>query len=180
MTIKFIRANIMNVFENIKECVSYFEPIRKIKQFWWQFKRSSKWFVRMWNNPDYDFDYFIEMIVLKMKDMRYQLDVIDADFVDLRHQPKGVCCSDSEDTIDNLQSLDKAIEIGERIMKNDYNKYTPRLNKWFDKYGFNIDIMPDDLRKELLKIYKEADENEKNDRDEFFNIIRDNHIYWWS
>lgn len=181
------RISMMKFFENIKEWFSDFDakeiyrkPIRKINEFYHKFKRSSKWFVRMWNNPDWDFDYLIIMIVLKLKDMRHQLDVVDADFVDLRHQPKDIMDSDSEDTMDVLKGLDQAIEIGERIIENDYIKSTPRLKKWFDEHSIFDESMPDDLHEEFKKICNEADENEANDRMEFFNLIRDNHKYWWS
>lgn len=181
------RITMMKFFENIKEWFSDFDtkeiyrkPIRKINEFYHKFKRSSKWFARMWNNPDWDFDYLIIMIVLKLKDMRHQLDVVDADFVDLRHQPKDILDSDSEDTTDVLKGLDQAIEIGERIIKNDYCQYTPRIKKWFDEHNIFDESMPDDLHEEFKKLCNEADKNEENDRNEFFNLIRDNHKYWWS
>jgi hypothetical protein len=40
----------------------------------------------MWNNHDFDDSYLMEVIIWKMKDMLYQLDVLDSDIVDLRNQ----------------------------------------------------------------------------------------------
>ena len=174
---------IMNdFFEDIKECPKeiYKKPIRKIKNFFNNLKRSSRWFLRMWNNYDWDGEFLIIMIVHKLKDIRYQLDIVDSWFVDLRHQPDYNSTGDNNLTVDRLESLDKAIEIGERIIADDYIKYTPRIEEWFDGIGDITVPMPEDLREELKLLYIESEEKLNKDKEDFFNIIRDNHIMWWS
>ena len=85
----------------------------KIKYFFQRLKRSCKWFVRMWNNHDFDYNYLMEVMVWKMKDILYQLDVVDKEFVDLRHQDH---CKDNGYDGDMLKSLEECIEIGERLI----------------------------------------------------------------
>ena len=155
---------------------------RTVENFILNFIKSSKWFIRMWNNHDWDGDFLIEMMVYKMKDIRYQLDVRDRWFVDLRHQPKNIDDKgESSETEDHLEGLDKAIEIGERIIKNDYVEYTPSVKKWFDEHDFfSNEKMPDDIHKQWRKCHDIADKRERKDRKDFFNIIRDNNQLWWS
>lgn len=144
------------------------------------FKRSSKWFVRMWNNYDWDGEYIIEMLVWKMKDMRYRFDHIDIKYVDLRHQPKEFS-SNCDEYEDRLEGLDRAIELGERILKNDYVEYTPEVQKWFDEHDiFGKDKMSDDIHKQWMESHKRADKKEKNDKDIFFKIIRRDFESWWT
>lgn len=156
--------------------------IRKIKKFYNNFKRSSKWFIRMWKNYDWDDWFLIKLMVDKMKDMRYQLDVVDKDFVDLRHQPNKFHLPDDDnyEIIDCLEGLDKAIMLGDKILRHDYIQYTPEVQEWFDTHDFLEDKQPEHIRKQLDIIYKKAEEEEQNDRKMFFDIIRDEHQKWWS
>lgn len=134
----------------------------------------------MWKNFDWDGDFLIEMMVKKMKDMRYQFDVVDSVFIDLRHQPLTHNEGD-ERTQDCLEELDKAIALGEKILEHDYIQYTPNIQKHIDSCCglFLPASFSPELRKELNDVYKKADEEEQKDRMEFFNIIRDNHQKWW-
>lgn len=150
-----------------------------IKRFFENFKRSSKWFVRMWNNYDWESTYLIEMMVEKMKDMRYQFDVRDKHFINLRHQPVNFS-EDCDEFTDLLKSLDEAIEVGERILKDDYLHYTPKVKKWFDENILVLNSeMPDDVKDEFIKCCEKEVKDQKKDRKKFFNIIRDNHELWW-
>lgn len=159
-------------------------PIRKINNFCDNLKRSTKWFFRMWNNYDWDHEYLIETILYKLKDMRYQFDNVDIKHVDLRHQPSGEFIGEDIDsdllTVDNLEGLDRAIALGEKIRTYDYVKLTPEIEKWNDEHSFFTDKMPEDMHNTLMEIYEMAEIDEKNDRDEFFNLIRNNHLLWWS
>ena len=179
--------NLKKIFKYCWYCV--YKPFNwiknKITRFYRKLSRSCKWFLRMWNNHDWDYTYFIEMMVDKMKDMRYQFDVVDKDFVDMRHQPTKVFSkpedSDYEE-VDNLIGLDKAIELGERILNHDYLQYTPEVEKWFSEHRglyFN-EKMPEDIHKQFIDCCKESEENEQQDINEFFNIIRDEHQKWWT
>lgn len=152
---------------------------RKWCRFYKKLSRSCKWAKRMWNNPDWDYEYMIEMMVYKLKDIQYQLDVVDSDFVDLRHQPKTIGDENGE-TVDHLESLDKAIELGEKLLEDKYGTdYPEDIKKWFDEHG-HFSKLPDELNKKYWKYLDESYRQEKNDRNEFFNIIRDNHEKWWS
>lgn len=152
---------------------------RKWERFYEKLSRSCRWAKRMWNNPDWDYEYLLEMIVYKLKDIRYQLDVVDSYFVDLRHQPKTVGDENGE-TVDHLEGLDRAIELGEKILKDEYGiVYPENIQKWFDEHG-RFTKLPDELNKSYIKFLEDSDQQEKNDRNEFFNIIRDNHELWWS
>ena len=95
---------IQKIFDKIKI------PFRFIRNQYYNFLRSYKWFIRMWNNHDWDDGFLIQMMVDKMKDMRYQLDVKDKWFVNLRDQPLSF--ENQEERIDCIAGLDKAIEIG--------------------------------------------------------------------
>ncbi len=135
----------------------------------------------MWNNYDWDYTCLIEMMVDKMKDMRYQLDVIDKDFVDLRHQPEFHGPNDTDyNIVDELAGLDRAIELGEKILKDDYIQYTPEIQEWMDNHSFLADEVPEDLRKQLNEMREKSEIEEQNDRKMFFDTIRDEHQKWWS
>lgn len=155
---------------------------KKVKQFFERFSRSCKWFVRMWGNYDWDHEYLIEMMLYKLKDMRYQLDVKDSWFVDLRHQPVNFTHPDDSDyeTTDNLAGLDKAIELGERILKHDYIQYPPDIQEWYDTHNMFEDKMSESMRKKLMRVYKKSDYDEQKDRRLFFDIIKKEHQKWWS
>lgn len=171
----------VDLYKNQKEI--YRRPIRNINHFFNNLKRSTKWFFRMWNNYDWDHEYLIDMIVFKLKDMRYTFDYVEK-HVDLRHQPSGEFIGEDSDsdllTVDNLEGLDRAIALGEKIRTYDYVRLTPEIEKWHDEHSFFTDRMPEDMHNTLMEIYERAEIDEKNDRDEFFNLIRDNHLLWWS
>lgn len=158
--------------------------MKKLRIFWNNLCRSTKWFIRMWNNYDWDDAFLIKTIVYKLKDMQYQLDVIDKSFVDLRHQPDRLHAPNDTDynIIDMLAELDKAIEIGERILNNDYIKYPPELEEWHNEHGyFNYNIkMPENLKNIERLCFDKAEEQEQQDRKDFFNIIKEHHQKWWS
>ena len=155
------------------------KPFYELRKTIYKLKRSCRWFVRTWNNYDWEYDYLIQMMVSKMEDMRYQFDVTDKNFIDLRHQPISFN-EENTDTEDNLKGLDEAIEIGKRIIRNDYIEYTPDVEKWFETHSFlEGDEMPDSLRKEWENYNRIAEKKEQDDRKNFFNIIRDEHQKWW-
>lgn len=151
--------------------------IFKLKSFINKIKRSTKWFCRTWNNYDWDYIYLIIMIVDKLKDMRYQFDIIDSDNVDLRHQPSEF---GESDVVDRLEQLDRVIEIGERLIKDDYTQYTPELNEWFESNDIFDNDTPKEISDKLDIIHKDAEIRRMNDIQEFFNLMRDYHEYWWS
>lgn len=168
--------------ENIKYWfidLLYRTPKYKITSFWYRLKRSSKWFYRTWNLPDWDYDFLIKMIVYKLKDMRYQFDVIDSDSVDLRHQPLKYD-SDESDYVDRLKGLDDAIEIGERIVNGDYHIKDDEIDKWLEEHGCFKERMSDDLRERLFNNCKISEDKEENDRRMFFDILYREHQYWWT
>lgn len=150
----------------------------KIDNFYRKFRRSCKWFIRMWNNEDWDSHYLIEMILYKLKDMQYQFDILDSNFIDLRHQPKNVD-EDCEEFEDHLSGLDESIKIGERLYKSEYIEYPPEIEEWFKNHSV-IDEIPHKINNKLNKIYSDADKREKLDNKKFFNLIRDEHNKWWS
>lgn len=167
-----------------KICEPFKWIYRTVRNFLRKLKRSTKWFIRMWNNYDWEGEYLIDVMVYKMKDIRYQLEVLDRDFVDLRHQPI-IEHGKTVGTEDHLAGLDKAIELGERILKDEYYSETrsPEVQKWFDEHGFcsiGREKMPDDIREKWLEEGKTATENERKDKDEFFKTVRDNFGMWWS
>lgn len=161
----------------------YKKPIRVIRNFFYRLKRSTKWFVRTWNTYDFDSYYLLVMIVQKLKDMRYQFDVIDSNIVDLRHQPARFNNnSDESDTVDLLAPLDRAIELGERLIESDYIRYTPNVEEYFANNNIfsNDSKMPENVREELKMIYDDADFAENKDREEFYDILKQYTPYWWS
>lgn len=152
--------------------------ISNIKQFFVKLKRSCKWFKRMWNNHDFDDGYLIQVIVWKMKDMLYQLDVVDRWFVNLREQEH---CKDNGYNGDLLKSLEECIEIGERLIADDYVVYPKEVEEWFLKHGhcFN-EKMPEDIHKSFMKAIEESEKRQSEDNEKFFYIMKKHHFGWWS
>lgn len=145
-------------------------------EFFSKLKRSCKWFKRMWNNYDFDDGYLIEVIVWKMKDMLYQLDVKDSWFVDLRHQEIH---NDNGYDGDLLKSLEECIEIGERIIADDYFVYPDEVKNWLSEHKLSED-MPDDIHKLFMEEAKEDERRRVKDNDKFFEIMKEHHWHWWS
>ena len=150
--------------------------ISNIKNFFIKLKRSCKWFKRMWNNHDFDDAYLMEVIIWKMKDMLYQLDVVDSKFVDLRNQE---LYKDNGYNGDLLKSLEECIEIGERLLADDYLIEPDIVKEWFSKNGF-LEKMPDDIREIFMEANREAEKRRQEDNDKFFNIMKKHHWGWWS
>ena len=147
-----------------------------MRRFFNNLKRGCRWLKRMWNNYDFDDGYLIEVIVWKMKDMLYQLDVLDRRFVDLRNQQ---LYKDNGYDGDLIKSLEECIEIGERLIKDDYIIYPDIVEEWMAKHKWN-DEMPDDVRKLLMDSYKHADRRRLEDNEKFFDIMKKHHWGWWS
>lgn len=150
--------------------------ILKIRNFFVKLKRSCKWFKRMWNNHDFDDGYLMEVIVWKMKDMLYQLDVLDSDIVDLRNQEH---CKDNGYDGDLIKSLEDCIEIGERLIADDYTIYPEVVDEWFAAHGY-LEKMPEDIRKLFMDACREADARRSEDNEKFFDIMKKHHYGWWS
>ena len=116
-------------------------------------------------------------MVDKMKDMRYQFDYIDVKFVDLRHQPSY---NDSNIIIDSIAELDKAIEVGERLLDDDYFIQHPDVEKWLNENPLLPIKMPDDIKTKFMKAYYDAKDAREKDNILFFNLISQNHEKWWT
>ena len=147
-----------------------------MRRFFNNLKRGCRLLKRMWNNYDFDDGYLIEVIVWKMKDMLYQLDVLDRSFVDLRNQQ---LYKDNGYDGDLIKSLEECIEIGERLIKDDYIIYPDIVEEWMAKHKWN-DEMPDDVRKLLMDSYEDADRRRLEDNEKFFDIMKKHHWGWWS
>lgn len=147
-----------------------------IKNFFIKLKRSCKWFGRMWNNHDFDDAYLMQTIVWKMKDMLYQLDVVDSNFIDLRNQE---FYKDNGYNGDLLKSLEECIEIGERLLADDYFIEPDIVKEWFSKNGF-LEKMPDDIREIFMEANRESEKRRQEDNDKFFDIMKKHHWGWWS
>ena len=150
--------------------------ILNIRNFFVKLKRSCKWFRRMWDNHDFDDGYLIQVVVWKMKDMLYQLDVVDRKFVDLRNQEHY---KDNGYDGDLIKSLEECIEIGERLLKDDYMICPEVVDEWFAKHGY-VEEMPEDIRKLFIDACKEADVRRSEDNEKFFDIMKKHHWGWWS
>lgn len=150
--------------------------ISKIKNFFVKLKRSCKWFKRMWNNHDFDDSYLMQVIVWKMKDMLYQLDVLDSDIVDLRNQEH---CKDNGYDGDLIKSLEECIEIGERLIEDDYTICPEVVDEWFETHG-HLEKMPEDIRKLFMDACREAEVRRSEDNEKFFDTMKKHHYGWWS
>ena len=150
--------------------------ISKIKNFFVKLKRSCKWFKRMWNNHDFDDSYLMQVIVWKMKDMLYQLDVLDSDIVDLRNQEHY---KDNGYDGDLIKSLEECIEIGERLIEDDYTIYPEVVDEWFETHG-HLEKMPEDIRKLFMDACREAEVRRSEDNEKFFDTMKKHHYGWWS
>lgn len=149
----------------------------RIRIFFSNLRRSCRWFKRMWNNYDFDDVYLIKVIVWKMKDMLYQLDVVDSDIVDLRHQDHF---KDNGYDGDMLKSLEECIEIGERLIEDDYVIYPDVVEEWRSTHNMFIDKMPEDIHKLWIESYNDAEMRKCEDNEKFFDIMKKYHWDWWS
>ena len=154
-----------------------FKFISNIKSFFRKLVRSCKWFVRMWNNHDFDYNYLMEVMVWKMKDMLYQLDVVDKDIVDLRNQEHR---KDNGYDGDMLKSLEECIEIGERLIEDDYVKYPDVVDEWFLNHDSLNEDIPEDIRELMGEAFDESEKRKDEDNEMFFNIMKKYHYDWWS
>lgn len=150
--------------------------ILKVRNFFVKLKRSCKWFKRMWNNYDFDDAYLMQVIVWKMKDMLYQFDVVDCDFVDLRNQEH---CKDNGYDGDMIKSLEECIELGERLIEDDYTIYPEVVSEWFETHGC-LEKMPEDIRKLFMDACREAEVRRSEDNEKFFDIMKKHHYGWWT
>ena len=150
--------------------------ISNIKVFFINLKRSCKWFKRMWNNHDFDDYYFMQVVVWKMKDMLYQLDIVDRKFVDLRNQEHY---KDNGYNGDMIKSLEECIEIGERLLADDYFNEPDVCKEWILNNGISK-TMPEDIRKIYMESIHESEKRKQDDNDKFFDIIKKHHWGWWS
>ena len=130
----------------------------------------------MWDNHDFDDGYLMQVIVWKMKDMLYQLDVVDRDIVDLRHQPH---CTDNGYDGDLIKSLEECIEIGERIIADDYLKNSDVVDEWFETHKFT-DKMPEDISKLFKEACHNAEKRRSEDNEKFFDTMKKYHWGWWT
>ena len=144
-----------------------FKFISKIKSFFRKLVRSCKWFKRMWNNHDFDYNYLIEVIVWKMKDMLYRLDVVDKDIVDLRNQEHR---KDNGYDGDMLKSLEECIEIGERLIADDYVKYHDSVVDWFLKHDSLNDELPEEISELMRKAFDESEKRKDEDNENFLTL----------
>ena len=108
--------------------------------------------------------------------MLYQLDVVDKNIVDLRNQ---VQYKDNGYNGDLLKSLEECIEIGERIIEDDYIVYPDIVKEWLSQNSI-AEKIPEDINKLLLESYDEADKKKEDDIERFFNIFKNNYTGWWS
>ena len=147
-----------------------------IRVFLSKFKRSCRWFKRMWNNHDFDDTYLIQTMVWKMEDMLYQLDVKDSWFIDLRHQD---CCEDDEYGGDKIKSLEECIEIGNRLIEDEYDKFPDAVDDWFAKHSLG-EAMPEDVHRLFIGACEDAEKRKEEDNEKFFDIMKKHHWGWWS
>jgi hypothetical protein len=131
----------------------------------------------MWNNHDFDDTYLIQTIVWKMEDMLYQLDVRDSWFIDLRHQD---CCEDNVYGEDMLKSLEECIEIGNRLIEDEYVTFPNVVEDWFAEHSLTDEAMPEDLHNLFIGAFEDAEKRKEEDNEKFFDIMKKHHWGWWS
>jgi hypothetical protein len=130
----------------------------------------------MWGNYDFDDSYLMQVIVWKMKDMLYQFDVVDSDIVDLRNQEH---LKDNGYNGDLIKSLEECIELGERLIEDDYTIYPEVVDEWFATHGY-LEKMPEDIRKLFMDACREAEVRRSKDNEKFFDTMKKHHCGWWS
>jgi hypothetical protein len=156
-----------------------------IKNVYLKARRMLYWGWAMRNNYDWDHDFIIEMLVLKMERMRNYF---------LKHGYHSTECKNYKP---KMQSISLAIKLGHRLLRNEYEMHQRAFAK---KYGpLNIRTTPesstpnsvtliftlnkayvtDDQLRESAEAWQ-ADENMKNrDYQRFYKIISKYSTYWW-
>lgn len=109
--------------------------------------------------------------------MLYQLDVVDSDIVDLRSQNHY---KDNGYDGDLLKSLEECIEIGERLIADDYIIYPDIVRDWLSDHKIIWGEMPEDIHNLLMESYRDSERRKEEDNERFFNIMKEYHWGWWS
>jgi hypothetical protein len=101
---------------------------------------------------------------------------VDKKFVDLRNQEQY---KDDGYNGDMIKSLEECIELGEKIIADEYICYPEIVEDWFSKHDFN-EKMPEDIRKLFMDACREAEVRRSKDNEKFFDIMKKHHYGWWS
>ena len=78
-----------------------------------------------------------------------------------------------------IKSLEECIEIGERIIADEYDNYPDDVEKWFAEHSLS-ETMPEDIHKLFMKSIDDADKLKDEDNEKFFDIMKKHHWGWWS
>jgi hypothetical protein len=79
-----------------------------------------------------------------------------------------------------LKSLEECIEIGERLIADDYVIYPDAVEDWFSKHDSLNEEIPEDIRELMGEAFDESEKKKEEDNENFFNIIKKYRYDWWS
>ena len=79
-----------------------------------------------------------------------------------------------------IKSLEDCIEIGERLIADDYVKYHDVVVDWFLKHDSLNDELPEYIKELMGKAFDESERKKEEDNEMFFNIMKKYHYDWWS
>jgi lipoate-protein ligase A len=79
-----------------------------------------------------------------------------------------------------LKSLEECIEIGERLIADDYVKYPDAVVDWFSKHDSLNEEIPEDIRELMREAFDESEKKKEEDNEIFFNTMKKYHYDWWT
>ena len=149
-------------------------------------KNIVRWWKIIWNDRDWDYGFFEEILVFKLKNMR-----------DFYQNGINVWSANAPQVADEISEV---IEIFERIQEDNYeNLVSPGFNDWIDKQHavgesifktkinedgektltFNTPKWTEEEKKAREEVYIKAEEMHNEDYRKAFELIGRNIRKWW-
>lgn len=149
-------------------------------------KNIVRWWKIIWNDRDWDYGFFEEILVFKLKNMR-----------DFYQNGINVWSANAPQVADEINEV---IEIFERIQEDDYeNLVSPGFNDWIYKQNnvgksifkteinedgeetlvFNTPKWTEEEKKAREEVYIKAEEMHNEDYRKAFELIGRNIRKWW-
>ena len=152
-----------------------------IKQFMQSVQNLILWFPLIWNDRQWDDDYFLMMIRKKLERMEL--------FYRSSKAHHLYALSDAE-------NIHKVVSVLDRILDHNYLEHAMQENGWYEKYSEYdweiktkptedpnyvewVDTMTPEQNELFLKCGRDADNNEVNDFIFVFEFLRDHIREWW-
>ena len=120
-----------------------------------------KWFPVIWKDRDWEWEYLMEIIKFKLKNMEYLF------------RNHGISIG-SEHRADEMKEV---IELIDKILNHNYLKETSKGNE--NLLHMNVNNMTYEQKEKLHSLFDKADKLIQNDINKTFDLIKSNIRKWW-